>query len=195
MQPSTPSQAAAAGTPEPFRYGYRYVQRTLPDGSVEFDQVPLTLEDVLHPQEGDVIIERRIHEMDCRHLADVFNSRPLGPAFASVTADLLIDWGVEGMRDTSPDIGVFVGLREEPDLEEGTFHLADSGGRCLLVVEVVSPHTRVNDVEHKVRLYHQARVPLYVLIDQEREGGPRRLVAYQWAAGGYAEVALDGQGR
>ena len=42
-----------ADQPE-FPYGWREVQRALPDGSVEFDRIPLTLEDVLHPQEGDV---------------------------------------------------------------------------------------------------------------------------------------------
>jgi colicin import membrane protein len=186
---------ATAETPEPYLYGWRYVQKTQPDGSTEMEQVPLTLEDVLHPQEGDVIIERPFHELDCRYLADVLASRPLGPAFAAVTADLLVDWGVAGVRDTSPDIGYFVGMREPLDLEKGTLRLANVGGRCSLAIEVVSPHTRVNDVEHKVRLYHQIGIPLYILIDQVRVGGPRRLVVYQWTPGGYVELPLDQHGR
>ena len=40
-----------------YPYGWRYVQRTAADGTVQIDQVPLTLEDVLHPREGDVIPE------------------------------------------------------------------------------------------------------------------------------------------
>ncbi len=33
--------------PDPYRYGWRYMRVEGPDGSVSFDQVPLTLEDVL----------------------------------------------------------------------------------------------------------------------------------------------------
>jgi hypothetical protein len=52
------SQANAPGAPNPFRYGWRFVRRTAEDGTESLDQVPLTLEDVLHPQENDVIPER-----------------------------------------------------------------------------------------------------------------------------------------
>src|SRR5207253_10551620 len=118
------------------------------------------LEDVLHPQEGDVIPESRFHRVDRSYLADVFETRPLEPAVAWVTADLLIDWGVPGLRPVAPDVAVFVGLREKPEPWVGTFLLKESGGRCLLLVEVVSPHTRSNDADKKVQLYHQAKVPL-----------------------------------
>ena len=71
------------------------VKRTLPDGTEEMDQVALTLEDVLHPQEGDVIPESKPHEADRRYLTDVFMSRPLMPPFSLVSSDLLIHWGVD----------------------------------------------------------------------------------------------------
>ena len=45
--------------------------------------------------------------------------------------------------------------------------------------EIVSPHTRDNDVVAKLAEYHRAGVPLYVIIDQETEGGPRRLLGYR----------------
>ncbi len=191
----TPPNPPAAPPTDAFRHGWRFVKRARPDGTTDLEQVPLTLEDVLHPQEGDVIPETSLHEMECGYLADVFRSRPVRDPFGRVTADLLVDWGVDGVRNHSPDVGVFAGLDEEPDLTEGTFRLAESGGRCLFVVEIVSPEKRDNDVVHKFREYHQVGVPLYVIVDQERERGPRRLAAYRYTPVRYEEVTLDGQGR
>ena len=180
---------------EPIFYGWRYVKREKPDGTYDLEEVPLTLGDVLHPQEGDVIPERPIHERECEYLSEVFDTRPLTPPFVHVSADQLIDWGVEGMRPTSPDVAVFVGLAQEADLNEGTFRLAESGGRCLLALEVVSPDTRKNDVIEKVDLYHRAKVPLYVILDWEKVDQPRRLLAYRWRPAGYEVIPLDAQGR
>jgi hypothetical protein len=53
----------ANGTDDPFRYGWRYVKRVLPDGTVDLEQMPLTLEDVLHPQEEDHISYTNLHVM------------------------------------------------------------------------------------------------------------------------------------
>jgi len=181
--------------PPDFPYGWRFVPRTRADGSTELEQVPLTLEDVLHPQEEDVIPMRSLHEIECGYLTAVLRSRDLGPPVVRITADLRIDWGVPGLRPHSPDVGAFVGLRQEPDLNEGTFHLADSGGRCLMVVEIVSPDRRDNDIVHKVDHYYRAGVPHYVVVDQEREGGPRQLVGFRPGAGKYEREPLDAQGQ
>ncbi len=180
---------------DPFRYGTRYVTRQREDGSTELVAVPLTLEDTLHPEEGDEIPVRPRHELDCRYLADVFQSRPLGEPIARVVADLRIDWGIEGLGCPSPDIALFAGMRQDIDPERGTLEVVPSGGRCLFVVEVVSPDRRVNDVVHKVREYHQAGVPLYVIVDQEKEAGPRRLLAYRYTPQRYEPVPPDDKGR
>jgi colicin import membrane protein len=185
MQPQVPATPSEQ-PPEPgLPNGWRYVKRTLPDGSEELVEVELTLEDVLHPEEDDEIPMRPLHALDCRYLADVFSTRPLGPPLVYVSFDHLVDWGVPDQRNTSPDVGAFVGLREMPNLHFGPLDLKALGGRCLLVVEVVSPERRVNDVVHKVREYHQAGVPLYVIVDQERPGGPRWLVGHRRTANGY----------
>jgi len=34
---------------DPWRYGWRYRPRTLPDGKVEIVQIPLSLDDLLYP--------------------------------------------------------------------------------------------------------------------------------------------------
>src|SRR4051794_36848380 len=96
MQPQAPAPPSQQPAPEPFEYGWRYVEQTQPDGTIRCDRVPLTLEDVLHPREGDVIPESKDHEIDCRYMADVFSAQPLGPAFVEITADRLIDLRVAG---------------------------------------------------------------------------------------------------
>src|SRR5262249_24949971 len=183
MRPAPPPSSPDG----PFPYGWRYVQRTLPSREVEQEQVPLTLEDVLHPREGDVIPERLIHERDRRYLAEVFGTRPLSPPATVVTSDLLIDWGVPGLGNHAPDVAVFVGLSQELDPTVGTLRLAELGGRCLLVVEVVSPATRSNDVVQKGEHYHTAGVPLYGVVDWEREDRPRRLRVFRDGPLGYRE--------
>jgi colicin import membrane protein len=193
---ANPNPAAPVSpTTDPYYYGWRYVERRLPDGRVEVDQVGLTLEDVLHPQEDDVIPERPLHELERGYLSGVFRTRLAGLNHGLVLSDCLIDWGVEGIRNHSPDVSVFEDVRTPPDLNRGTFHLAESGGRCVLVLELVSPHTRTNDVDRKPPEYHRVGVPLYILVDQEREDGPRRILAYEHQPEGYVPVPLDSRGR
>jgi hypothetical protein len=170
------------------------VPRTLPDGSIELERVPLTLEDVLHPQEDDEIPVRRTHALDCTYLFNVFGTRPLGPPTVYVSFDHLVHWGVPDQRDTSPDVAIFVGMQRLPSPGSGTVDLPELGGRCILVVEVVSPERRENDVVHKFVEYHRAGVPLYVIIDQERVEGPRRILGYRWEPHGYEEIAQDERG-
>jgi hypothetical protein len=46
---------------EPYRYGWRFTYRTLPDGTQESIEMPLTVEDLLHPKKGDCIPEKTLH--------------------------------------------------------------------------------------------------------------------------------------
>jgi len=55
VRPSPP----IAPTRVPFRYGWRFVPRPTPDDPRHLEQVPLTLEDVLHPEAGDFIRAQR----------------------------------------------------------------------------------------------------------------------------------------
>ena len=45
--------ADVSQTVDPHPYSWRDVEQTAPDGSLELLRVPLTLEDILHPQFGD----------------------------------------------------------------------------------------------------------------------------------------------
>ena len=64
---STVIETARKVTPpppdNPWYYGYRDVNYTLPDGTTKHERIPLTLEDTLHPQEGDHIVESDVHDL------------------------------------------------------------------------------------------------------------------------------------
>jgi Uma2 family endonuclease len=184
---------------EEFPYGWREVRQSRPDGTAEYVRVPLTAQDVLHPQEGDVIGERVVQEKERGYLARVFRYQMRGNPTAMVTSDCLIEWSVQGIRPHSPDVCVFDSVRET-QADYGTFPVVEQGARVLLATEIVSPRdrdpeARNNDVVHKFNHYHRIGVPLYLIVDQEREGGPRALLLYRHAPAGYRLVPPDAQGR
>jgi Uma2 family endonuclease len=195
--PLTPSHPPIPWDAERFRYGWRFVSCKGRNGKPESLQVPLTPEDVLHPQENDVIPERPLQEQERGDLARIFRTRLHRVRGGLVLSDCLIDWGVPGVRNHSPDVSVFADLRRPHNPRRGTLHLAALGGRCLLAIELVSPEPelRRNDVVFKLREYYEAGVPLYIIVDQEREDGPRKLLAFRRTAKGYRRVPLDRRGR
>jgi Uma2 family endonuclease len=187
----TPPQPPAS---DPFYYGWRDVHRTLPDGRVVWEQIPLTLEDHLHPQEGDHFVEGSQHSEERDYLADIFRSRLADDRHALVLSDTGVYWNEPGLDHHSPDVCVILGLRE-PREDWPSFRVAEQGVRPALIVEIVSPRYRVNDVVEKFDEYYRAKVPLYVIVDHEAERGPRRLIGYRHMPEGYAEFPPDERGR
>jgi hypothetical protein len=104
--------------------------------------VPLTLEEVLHPQEGDVTPESTYQERDAEYLRPIFCQRAARLLGGYLLADCVIDWDVPGVRNYSPDLAVFRDVAHPPVENIGTFRVRAFGGRCVLVVEIVSPDTR-----------------------------------------------------
>ena len=139
-----------APEPDPFRYGWRYVRLEHPDGTVSFDQVPLTLEDVLHPDVGDFIVQSDGHDSDLNYLKDVFKAQLADDPMKAVISDCRVDWNLPGVKPLGPDVAVFRGIKRHRDWS--TFDVKAEGAKPILVVEVTSPDTRQNDVVTKVRL-------------------------------------------
>jgi colicin import membrane protein len=181
--------------PDPFRYGWRYVRRTRPDGTEELDMVPLTLQDVLHPQEGDQVVENSRHERHRRHFQDVIERRLARQPTRLSLSDCLVDWDREDLRPHCPDLIVLERHEPWPWASWSTLHVRAEGARPLLIIEIVSPTTRNNDVVIKVEHYHRAGVPLYVILDEEEEEGPLRLLGYRYAPQAYVPFLPDEQGR
>jgi Uma2 family endonuclease len=197
-RPARPPSARPA--PDPFRFGWRWAKPGSVNGTVDRSgRVPLTPDDLLHPQEGDQIPENTTQERDRTYLAGALRLRLRDRSRVRVLSDCLVDWGVRGLGNHSPDLSVFDDVRD-PEWQGGLFRVADHGARPVLVIEIVSPdaaapRVRDNDVVIKVDHYYRARVPLYAIIDQEEEGGPRRLLGYRRGRRRYVTLPLDEQGR
>jgi Uma2 family endonuclease len=159
----------------------------------------LTADDLLHPQEFDQIPENTVQERDRTYLAGALRLRLRDRPRVRVLSDCLVDWGVPGLRNHSPDISVFDEVRD-PEWEGGLFRVAEHGARPVLVIEIVSPdaadpQVRDNDVVTKVDHYDRAGVPLYALIDREEENGLRQVLGYRRGWRAYVRLRLDAQGR
>src|SRR5438874_620736 len=95
-----------------FAYGWRYVKQVQPDGAEKLVQVPLTLEDILHPQEEDFRVLSDLHDEDCRYLKSVFKARLADDPHALVLSDCRVSWDPTGVIGYGPDVAVFRGVRQ-----------------------------------------------------------------------------------
>ncbi len=189
VQPTRPTDA------DPWYYGWRYVTQIEPDGTEKSVQVPLTEEDVLHPQEGDFIVNNDDHANDCFFLKGVLDAHLSGRSGVHVFFDHRMDWGVEGIKAHGPDFAVVDGFPDDWDGQRGTFYLSEYGARTLLALEVTSPATRRGDLTAKVDEYYRAGIPYYVIVDRQNEDGEKpRLLAYRRGVDGYVVVEPDGEG-
>jgi Uma2 family endonuclease len=186
--PSVPPRPVA----DPFAIGWRDVPYTLPNGTTAWKKVPLTLEDALHPQEGDTLVENSAHNRDCRYLQDVFERRLADDRTALVLGDCKVLWE-DGVHH-SPDIAVIRGVQGVRE-SYSQFDVQAEGARPRLIIEVVSPNTRVNDVVTKLADYHHYQVSLYVVVDREDEDSPLRLLGYERTPRRYRPIALEEDGR
>ncbi len=94
----------------------------------------------------------------------------------------------------SPDISVIFNVREQK-VNWTSFDVTEEGTRPTIIVEVVSPDYRVNDVVTKVSHYHLAGVPFYFIVDHQEADDPAKLLGYRRAEEGFMPLAADGKGR
>jgi Uma2 family endonuclease len=191
----SPAAPEPAASPETYPYGWRYARRDLPDGGTTIDQIPLTLEDVLHPQEGDQVTESQPHERRRRYLADVLETRLAGDPTAVVLSDVLVVWDVPRLRPHGPDIAVILGVREQKQWR--SFDVAAEGTRPALIIELTSPGTADLDRSLKLEHYRRARVAQYVIVDAVRGEQPvtPTLFGFQLGPSSYVAQAPDERGR
>jgi Uma2 family endonuclease len=179
-----------------FRYGWRLVPRPTPDNPHHLEQVPLTLEDVLHPEVGDFIVHSDRHETDRMYLTAVLRARLEPAGIAIVLSDVRIAWDVPDLRAYGLDVMVIPDIRERRNWS--TFEVAVEGARPALIIEITSPETRANDLEIKVEHYARAGVAQYVIVDDVagRSGEQRlRLLDYRPADRRYVAHPIDASGR
>ena len=180
---------------DPFRYGWRLVLRPTPDNPRHLEQVPLTLEDVLHPEVGDFIVHSDLHETDRMYLTAVLRARLEPSRRAIVLSDVRIAWDLPDLRAHGPDVMVIPGVRKRRNWS--TFEVAVERTRPALIIEIVSPDARENDVVIKVEHYARAGVAQYVIVDDTGRGGVRRLrlLDYRLEGTAYRLQEPDADGR
>lgn len=196
-KPSDPvARKQAEWETDPFRYGWRTVEVVGPDGQPTWKDVPLTIEDVLHPQEEDHFMLNEWHDEDTVYLRGVLHQVVRGRPGVRVFHDMRTDWGVPGLEPMGPDLGVFANV-PQVDYCIRTFRVRELETQPLLIVEVTSPSTRHVDLGVKVQMYEQVGVPWYVIVDHGPESDERnvRLLGYRATPAGYVPLELDEKGR
>ncbi len=191
---------SAVPTPEPlpngsFRYGYRYIERKDHNGRKVWDQQPLTLDDVLHPQMGDVIVGNEEHLRDVFYLFSVLQIWLATLADVVVLSDVGVTWDIPNLRGHCPDVMIIRGVRSSQPFT--TFDVAQEGTRPEWIIEVTSPTTRRLDLVTKRRQYFQAGVPWYAIFDGRRIHGQRQVEIFGYGRGrrAYQQLPLDSAGR
>jgi Uma2 family endonuclease len=166
----------------------------LPNGKEKWERVPLTLEDILHPQVGDFRMQRDEHKRICNYLYNVLTAILAAIRGAVVLSDVRVAWDEPGPAPHGPDIAVIFNVRERKNWS--TFDVVEEGTRPSLIIEVTSPNTRQLDLEDKVDEYAQAGVPFYAIVDIYEEQGvtQRRLLGYELTPAGYVEQMLNARG-
>lgn len=140
----------------------------------------------MDPQEGDLIIRDTWHTNTVVDLFDALKRRYEAHPDVLVGMDLKMLWGIRGLQNPAPDVVVIPRVRDREKLRP-SFDVLKEGTRPVLVIEVVSdgPEHRDNDHDKKVKIYWQAGVPEYLILDP-----PARTLNPHWS--GYR---LDGSGR
>jgi colicin import membrane protein len=179
-----------------FEYGYRNARRKGPNGRLEWTRVPLTLLDVLHPQEGDVHVLSDPHTEDYTYLRTILKERNANDPSVAILSDCGIFWDQPGLEHHSPDLAVIFGVKRRKGWK--TFRVKTEKVRPSLIIEVTSPKTRVLDINDKVAEYAMAKVACYVIADaqeteEDENGGRRRLklIAYQLKGKTYKPLPVD----
>ena len=197
MSQTTTAATEVAPAHDPFYYGWRYVSRMHRENGEEWEeivQVPLTFNDMLHPEEGDIVTHTPLHHRICAYLVAVIEAWARASPVV-VLPDVRIEWDIPDLQRTWPDVAVIFGVRERQNW--GTFSVAQEGVRPALIIEVTSPKTRKGDLVDKVDEYALAGVPLYVIVDFMQRPGKSvaRLLGYQLVNDAYQSLALNEQGR
>jgi Uma2 family endonuclease len=172
---------------DPYFYGWRMVGD---------EQVPLTEDDLLDPQEGDFVSDHTLHlwvvSTIYTVLLELFLVR--GRLDVLVGGNLKMLWRDPRIKRVAPDVVVIPGV-DDPGRDRRSFDEKKEGTRPVFVLEATSEATSRTDFEMKPRVYEQAGIEEYFLLDTLAAPWTltgRRLLE---ATGRYREIRPDGEGR
>lgn len=153
-----------------FYFGYRTIITYDENGKEIYSYKPLTLDDFLDPQEGDLFMQGTLHDEDTTALKSIFRYIHRDDPNTAVFSDLKILWGIEGLSQPAPDVIVIPDVKD-PAKPRPAFDVAVEGTRPRFILEVVSPRYRQPDRDSKVAIYEQAGVEEYFIIDSWLKDG------------------------
>lgn len=188
-------QAAEISGEVDWARGWRYEVVQTADDLQETVRIPLTPEEILHPQEGFVMPERTDHDRICDDLRDMLRTWALSHPEFTIFHNLVFAWDNPDIGDYAPDISVVPNVRE-PEADRGKFLVANEGTRPTLAIEVVSPISREADRVKKVKDFAQLGIAEYIYIDcrRRKRGIVSELAGFRLEDGVYQSLALDEDG-
>ncbi len=209
MLPKVPVPAPLSGTrpgrhrrPSPGREAGEIALRTTrgAGGEVVVEEIPLTLEILLHPDEDVQVPQGNPHYRQLYPLAQglqrFLERRRRG---WGVFSDVMVTWAQKRLPPVAPDV-VIVDRIADPEAVGSSLDVAAEGCRVRAVLEVVTTSSkarRAKDEKHNRKLYAAAGVEDYVLTypRQHRERGDPALRSFVLAGGVYRERSADAEGR
>ncbi len=166
---------------DPFYWGSRHVRVVDTDGHTTRREVPLTRDDILDPQEGDMMVQGSRHALEVQTLADMLRRWFEPQLDVAVFSDLQMVWDVPDLPKSAPDVAVVRSVRDR-DRDRSSFSVVEEGVRPCLVIEVVSPRYSEIDYVDKVAEYRSAGVEEYLIVDFS--SGELKLTGFRMGAAG-----------
>ncbi len=175
-----------------FFYGSRYVRKKLPSGRTKIVQVPLTEYDVLHPKEGDHIVNGEEHELVRAYLRAALIHRYRNEPSTAVLSDTAVYWTPKFHH--CPDIAVIFGADPAQQLKRRSYRVFKEKAIPTVLMEVVSRSTRKNDLVKKLEQYATTGVRFYVILDRRKQSAPLSIQGYEFTPEGTIPMPLDERG-
>lgn len=178
-----------------FYYGYRTIITYDDEGKEIYSYQPLTLDDFLDPQEGDLFMQGTLHNADTDTLKSIFRYLYRDDPTTAVFSDLKILWGIEGLSQPAPDVMVIPNVKELAKPRQ-VFDMALEGTHPRFILEVVSPRYRQPDRDKKLAIYERAGVEEYFILDSwlQNDQVAYEILGYRLQENIYTEIQPDERG-
>lgn len=179
-----------------YYYGYRTIIETDEKGGTVFSYRPLTSDDFLDPEEGDVYMQGTAHVNDVIRLRSIFRYHLRDRKNIAVYSDLKIEWGISGLSNPAPDISIIADVND-PEKPRSIFYVPEEGVKPFFILEVVSPRYRNADADKKPEIYRKAGVSEYIIADPGLKDNEISYTVrgYRLIGNRYVNIASDRHGR
>lgn len=183
---------------ETFYYGFRYVPR-IHNGIEIWEQIPLTLDDVLYPQLDDKVNQSLDHSVCATNLYESLKPFATNNPGMLVLFDVMVNWNIPTIKNPVSDITILINVPNTNVTSKGSYDLAQCGGDPLVTLEVTSLSTRPTDVgttmsrRNKLRIYQRIGIPYYLVVDdyKKEDDYPPPIFGYRLYQGRYYPMITD----